>query len=559
MVTHDEAQVAVVATSIGGMDGTATVISSNGTEPYTYEWSNGMTGAMVSGLAAGSYTVTCTDATDCSAEIEVTIIEPTELMLEVLNLGNVFCEGNSDGFISVAATGGVLGYSYLWNTGDTATTITDLSPGMYSVSVTNANNCTAVLNTEVALIPDTEMPVVVLNDLEVFLDANGMVSITPEMVDGGSTDNCGIESIVLDISDFDCADIGINPVMVAVLDVSGLCNFDTAYVTVVDSIAPVLTCPADIVMQGCNVVVNYDLPTATDNCGTEDPFLMDGIPSGGVFPSGTTVLQWGVNDLFGNPAICSFNVTVESDLTVNASSTNATCAGFSDGTATIELVNGVEPITYIWNDPSMQDTQTATNLAAGTYTATATDATGCSTVVSIVVEEPALIEIDIIEVIAEVNGNMDGAITIEVNGGTGNPFSYEWFLDGNLFSTEPNLTGLSGGTYVVFVTDMSNCTNSDTIFVDMFVSSFESLEEEQVVLSPNPTMGAFQLDFQLGLEKEVNVSVFDITGKEMLNSSRKSITEDNWTFDLSQHPEGVYLVKIKIGEDFLVKRIILQK
>jgi hypothetical protein len=543
----------------GESDGSASAESFGGTEPYTYAWSNGANTANVNGLPAGIYTVTCTDATACSAVMNVTIEQPDELIVSVFESGNVDCEGNENGFASAGAMGGILAYSYLWNTGDTTSTIMNLAPGTYSLTATDANNCTAETSIEIEILPDTEMPIVLTNDVIVFLDANGMASVTPAMVDAGSTDNCGIAEFVLDLTEFGCDDFGANEVILAVLDNAGLCAAATATVMVSDTIGPVLTCPMNIAMQGCGLVVEYDPPTATDNCAVGDPFIVDGLPSGANFPSGTTTVEWGVNDSFGNPSMCSFTVTLEDDFSASATFTMPTCAGFSDGTATAETTNGVSPFTYEWNDPAMQTTQTATNLSAGEYMVTVTDASGCATVAMITVEEPEVIDIQIIEVIPETNNDMDGAITIEVNGGTGNPFTYQWFMNGNLFSEDPNLTGLSAGEYVLFATDQSDCVSSDTVVVDINVGIFENNDEQNIALYPNPTTGKFQLDIELSIEKEVGISVFDVTGRTVFVQNEQPILKDNITIDLTDFTDGIYLVRVQVGEDVLVRRIILRE
>jgi hypothetical protein len=541
----------------GGANGLATVESFNGTAPYEYIWSNGSISETIMNLTAGVYMVTCTDATACSSVSAITVTEPNVLTLNVINSNEILCEGDDNGFASVAASGGVLGYQYLWSNGDTTSMVTDLSPGNYTVTVTDPNQCTANAAVEIELIPDTEMPTVAVNNLDIFLDDNGQASITVDMVDAGSTDNCGIDNIVIDVMDFDCDDIGSNEVIMAVLDVSGLCAFQTAFVMVIDSTPPVLICPPNITMVGCNVEIEYPMPTATDNCEAGTPFFMEGLPSGGIFPAGTTAVKWGVNDGFGNPATCEFFVTIENDFVGEGSFTQTSCAGLGDGTATVEPINGTPPFTYAWNDPDMQMTPTAIGLLAGEYIATITDATGCPTVTTVEVEQPDLITIDILDITNETNDQMDGAITIEASGGSGSDLEYQWFLDGNLFSTDPNLTNLSAGTYVVFVIDMTDCTNSDTIIVDMATGLFDNDLGEKINLYPNPTTGEFQLDIQLAAEKEVSVSVFNMTGQPVFTKNETPIMEEKLNIDLTDFSNGVYLVKVQVGEEIWMQRVIL--
>lgn len=125
----------------GGNNGNATVSATGGTSPYTYLWSNGQTNAMATGLAAGTYTVTVTDASGCTNVITVTITQPGAIVPNV-SATNASC-GNADGTATAAATGGTGALTYFWNpTAQTTQTATGLTAGTYTVTITDANNCT---------------------------------------------------------------------------------------------------------------------------------------------------------------------------------------------------------------------------------------------------------------------------------------------------------------------------------------------------------------------------------------------------------------------------------
>lgn len=540
----------------GNENGTATAAAFNGTEPYDFLWSNGSTTTTVTNLTPGLYTVTCTDANSCTGVSQITISESSQLMLTVINFGNVACN-NSDGFASVAAVGGILGYQYLWSNGETTSMITDLTAGSYSVTVTDPNNCTATNDVEIMEISDTQPPTATVNNIDVFLDENGMVTITAEMLNAGSNDNCAIESTSIDISEFTCDDFGSNEIVFTATDVSGLTTTISSFVMVIDSTPPVLICPPNVVMEGCNVGIEYPIPTATDNCAVGTPFFMEGQPSGGVFPAGTTVVKWGVNDSYGNPGTCEFLVTIENDFVGVGDFTPPICAGFSDGTATVEPMNGIPPFTFGWNDPNFQTTQTAVGLSAGEYIATITDATGCPTVTTVEVEQPDLITISAVEILAETNNEMNGAITIETAGGSGSAFQYQWFFNGELFSNEQNITNLDAGIYAVFVTDISDCTNADTFVVDMVTDVFDRQMDKNIHLYPNPTTGVFYLDLSLIAEKVVSVAVFDKLGKVILQKANQWVLEEDWTIDLTGFVSGIYWIKVQVGKEIYWKRVLV--
>lgn len=132
----------------GGNTGMASVTPGGGYGPYTYSWSpSGGTASTASNLTAGSYTVTVTDAYSCTATRNFSIIQPSQLVLNTLSQTNVSCYGASTGAASVqAASGGTAPYTYNWTpgnpTGDGSTSVTGLTAGTWTVTVTDANGCT---------------------------------------------------------------------------------------------------------------------------------------------------------------------------------------------------------------------------------------------------------------------------------------------------------------------------------------------------------------------------------------------------------------------------------
>ncbi|MGE0637405.1 MAG: SBBP repeat-containing protein, partial [Bacteroidia bacterium] len=127
----------------GGNTGSASVSASGGTAPYSYSWSNGATGASASGLVAGSYSVTVTDARGCTASCSVTVGQPSAALSASCSKTDVLCFGGNTGSASVSASGGTAPYSYSWSNGATGASASGLVAGSYSVTVTDARGCTA--------------------------------------------------------------------------------------------------------------------------------------------------------------------------------------------------------------------------------------------------------------------------------------------------------------------------------------------------------------------------------------------------------------------------------
>src|SRR5690606_25058760 len=122
------------------------------------------------------------------------------------------------------------------------------SPVTVTLTVVDVNGNSAS-QTAVVTVEDTVAPIVVTQDITVQLDGSGAASIVPGDIDNGSSDNCAIASMSLDITSFDCSDVG-SPVTVTltVVDVNGNSASQTAVVTVEDTVAPIVV-TQDITVQ----------------------------------------------------------------------------------------------------------------------------------------------------------------------------------------------------------------------------------------------------------------------------------------------------------------------
>ncbi|WP_202704550.1 SprB repeat-containing protein, partial [Flavobacterium sp. UGB4466] len=131
------------ASCFGSANGTATVTPSGGTPGYTYSWSpTGGTAATATGLTAGTYSVTITDANACPKTITGIVIGQPTAVDGTATTTAVSCFGGNNGTATVTPSGGTPGYTYSWTpSGGTAATATGLTAGTYSVTITDANAC----------------------------------------------------------------------------------------------------------------------------------------------------------------------------------------------------------------------------------------------------------------------------------------------------------------------------------------------------------------------------------------------------------------------------------
>ena len=146
-VTQPTTPVVVVTVSAqdascnGALDGSASASANGGLAPYTYSWSNDAAGDNISGLSAGNYSVTATDGDGNTGVGTVTVGQPVSLTANAT--GTNATDGASNGSVTATANGGTLPFTFDWGADGSGATITGLAPGTYSVTVTDANGCTA--------------------------------------------------------------------------------------------------------------------------------------------------------------------------------------------------------------------------------------------------------------------------------------------------------------------------------------------------------------------------------------------------------------------------------
>lgn len=124
--------------------GSATVSATGSSPGYTYLWSNATTSTTVTGLLPGTYTVTISDVNHCTAAGSVNITAPSPVVISPTP-NPVSCNGDSNGTASVSASGGTPVYTYFWSDDSTTSSISNLHPGSYSVTITDSWGCTVSL------------------------------------------------------------------------------------------------------------------------------------------------------------------------------------------------------------------------------------------------------------------------------------------------------------------------------------------------------------------------------------------------------------------------------
>jgi hypothetical protein len=167
-----------------GSNGSAISSASGGTSPYTYSWSVGGTNPTISGLTGGSYTVTLLDSNGCSASTSVTITQPNALSVSASVTALIFCNGGT-GSASANVSGGTLPYSYSWSNTETTDSISGLSPGTYTINVTDS--CGDIDSAFVTISQPTAVNISVASQTNVKCYGDSTGSATVNAASGGTS------------------------------------------------------------------------------------------------------------------------------------------------------------------------------------------------------------------------------------------------------------------------------------------------------------------------------------------------------------------------------------
>jgi gliding motility-associated-like protein len=439
----------------GGSNATANTTVSGGTSPYTYAWTGGQTNANATGLTAGSYTVTVTDANGCVATASVTITQPPLLTVTTGAPVNVLCNGGTNGSVASAVVGGTGAYTYSWTSGQTNANATGLSAGTYTVTVTDANGCTATASatiTQPAILAVTTGAAV-----NVLCNGGANGSDLATASGGTGTYTYSWNTIPVQTN----------------ANATGL-TAGTYTITVTDANGCTASASATVTQPAALTATTTTVPSSCGNANGS----ATATPAGG---TGTYTYSWNTSPIQTNATASSltaatYTVTITDangcTLTTTATVTNISaetvtinppvnilCNGGNNGSATSTVVGGTTPYTYSWSTIPIQTNANATGLTAGTYTLSVTDASGCLATASVTITQPALLTVTTASPVNILcNGGNNGSDIATAAGGTGT-YTYAWTPGGQ---SNANSTGLTAGTYTITVTDANGCTASAT-------------------------------------------------------------------------------------------------
>jgi len=482
----------------GTNDGTINVTAGGGSGIYTYNWTTVDGSGLIptnedqSDLTAGTYEITITDSTGCFITESYTLSQPDELLISETHL-NISCFGDDTGSIEVSIDQTstpnykyqISGIDYTGNTytksktrSATTYTFDNLLAGTYDITVTDANGCFKTILT-----------IIITQPASLFqIDSETLTHITCNGFDDGAIDIAvsggtpaytyswiGPNSFTATTEDINSLEPG--NYTVEIFDATGVCSVTKSYT---------ITEP-DLLVLNSNIsnYNGFEISCTGDNNGFIDITVSGGsgvytynwttLNGAGLIASNedqtnltTGTYQVTITDSTGCSTDETYILTQPSELLISETHFNVVCYGYDTGYITVNIdqesvadyTYSITGIDYDGNTYNNSQTQSGTsftfsNLFAGTYDVTVTDANGCfKTISTIIIAQPAdsfLIDAATVSNIT-CNGNNNGDINIEVSGGTPG-YTYSWVGPNGFTANTQDITTLEAGDYSVEVFD----------------------------------------------------------------------------------------------------------
>jgi hypothetical protein len=257
-----------------------------------------------------------------------------------------------------------------------------------------------------------------------------------------------------------------------------------------------------------------------------------------------------ITDALGCTAFASAIVNDINAPVLSTSGTSVNCAGGNDGSAFVNASGGTGPYAYTWSNGG--SSANIVNLIAGIYHVTVSDAGGCQSFASVVVNEPSALVPGISTINETCLGCNDGSATVVATGGT-TPYAYLWSTG----STAGTINNLAPGAYTVTITDVNGCSVVDVAIIDPIVG-LPTAAKLLVQLSPNPNQGQFQLNVLLDAPENIEVTLYDLLGKPVWKDIAPRSTRYQHEFQSGQLPAGQYVVEVKSGQLRSIRRLVIQ-
>lgn len=432
----------------GETKGAIQVTVTGGKQPFKYAWNTGDTTRNISNLAVGDYSLLVTDANGCSKNLKAAVTGAPLLESKISSVTNVKCFGDKSGAVSVDVTGGTQPYTFAWSNSATKQNLINLPAGDYQLTVKDANGCTITTSARVAQPTQLGIALDTVYNVKCAGESKGFIDIS---VSGGAQPYSYLWSNGAKSEDLVNTLAGNYSIKVrdgndCVANLNASVTEPPKLTLTLDSLVNVacssqetgkITVQANGGAQPYNYLWNTGATTRSINR----------ISAGDYFVS--------VSDANGCKASYNGTITQPRKLIKSIDAiTDIRCSGEKSGAIFVTVLEGISPYTFKWSNGA--DTEDISNLSAGSYKLTITEANGCQSVLDASIEEPPAYNASIASVTnIKCNGESLGAIDVTVSGGV-EPYKFAW---SNSSKTE-DIKDVRADSYSVLITDANGCLKS---------------------------------------------------------------------------------------------------
>ena len=457
----------VTQPACGATNGAIAITVANGSGNYSYTWSSNANAGNVSqaaNLGAGNYLVTITDLgfSNCTKDTAISLASAGAPVISSINKTDESCLGANDGSAIVVASGGTGTLTYLWTSGQPQPNINNLSPGNYTVSVTDANGCVAVGNTTIIQGPVCCALTAIINVQQTNCNAaTGSITITVDVNSGDAPFQYSINGGNTFSANNNFTALAAATYLVEVRDINNCFFRDTVTVTEANNDINLSVTPIDVSCFGQN-----DASIVLNISGSNTPFSIewsDGVTqvdSRNNLASG--IYDVTITDQLGCTETASITLIEPLPFIIDLGENQTICIGNNI------VLDAGNASSYEWSDGTIQSSVTISE--AGVYSVTAVNGNSCIAIDSVeIFLSEATVNAGNDTSIIENNAVVLGAIS-NSNGG-----SFIWSPSTSLSCNNcnnPVATPRETTTYTVTFTNEFSCAASDDITITVIEGEY---------------------------------------------------------------------------------------
>lgn len=530
----------------GSNNGTATVTATGGTTPYSYLWSNLATTATISGLGAGTYSVTVT-AGNCTSTSSV-VITGGGNMTATITSQNSSCPSSCTGLASVAPTGGSTPYTYLWSNGATSASITGLCAGSYSVTITDNSSCSVIKQATIS----SSSTNIFVSSSTVNATCNNSNGSATMAATGGTTPYTYLWNSTPPQTTATATGLPGGTYDGIVTDASGCKDTVTVSVNNVGGVTANVTNNPTICAGASTTLVASGGSTFLWNTGATTNSIS-------VSPANTTSYSVTVSDTYQCSDTASTTVTVTPiPVTTVVASDDTICAGDS------VVLTATGGTSYFWNFTSQTTSSvTVSPTSTTTYNVMAMNGNCVGNPVSIKINvflpsPNAVASSDV----STTYISQGGTVNFSSTGSTGISYGWDFTGDGIVDATTPNATysySSAGTEMVILSVTFGNCTDYDTLYINVQNQPGTGISavtgQSGIQIFPNPNDGKFYIK-GLGFYAR-SIEIYNVLGEKVFEQ-HLSLLPESWILPFEfVFPTGVYYINVKSEEKMVTRKITL--